>query len=98
MGELKITPIVPDEDESSSREPRRRRTTAPVVRPKRPSDPRVVNEDANGDVKSPEEPDFDPQAVEDEVKRRYGLDKVKVTEVPRSRSGAKFHRTGISRK
>src|SRR5947208_2431974 len=97
MAELKIVPIVPEEDEDN--EPRKRAratgTRKPRAQGSSQAGPRISAEEPAED---PALPEFDPQAVEDEVKRRYGIDKVKVTEVTRSRSGANCHKTGATRK
>jgi len=98
MAELKITPIVPvDEDD----EPAARKKRAPAA-PRKPRDPsaRASGPSINGEeVVDPSEPEFDPKAVADEVKKRYGIDApLKVSEVKRSRSGVKSHKTGATRR
>lgn len=96
MAELKITPVVPVDDDD---EPvRKKRAPAAPRKPRDPSArtaPRVEGEE----VVDPSEPEFDPKAVSDEVKKRYGIDgPLKVSEVKRSRSGVKSHKTGATRR
>lgn len=99
MAELKITPIVPvDEDDVPAR---KKRAPAAPRKPREPGERATASSRAadNEPVIDPSEPEFDPQAVEDEVKRRYGIDaKLKVVEVKRSRSGVKSMKTGASRR
>ena len=97
MAELKIVPIVPEEDEDNEPVKKRARATGtrkPRAERSSEAGPRIEADPAA----DPELPEFDPQAVEDEVKKRYNIDKVKVTELGRSRSGANCHKTGATRK
>jgi hypothetical protein len=95
MAELKITPIVPhDEDDEPAA--RKKRAAAPR-KPRDPAAARTASIEGT-ELADPEKPEFDERAVSDEVKRRYGLDQVKVTEVKRSRSGVKSHKTGATRR
>jgi hypothetical protein len=98
MPELKITPIVPEDDEPQ----RGRRPSKGSSRSRSANDdegsssPRIMASQASEPVG--EEEEFDAKAVEEEVKRRYGMDAVKVSQVKRSRSGANVHKTGSTRK
>jgi len=98
MAELKITPIVPDDDDEK---PRPRRGSHPGQNKKSDDSGRKPTIKAtNGEHldEAEEEEEFDPKAVEEEVKKRYGIDRVKVTKLSRSRSGAGSHKTGSTRK
>lgn len=95
MAELKITPIVPQDDDDA---PAARKKRA-AASPRKPRDPAARSATIEAtEMPDPEKPEFDADAVSDEVKRRYGLDKVKVSEVKRSRSGVKSHKTGATRR
>lgn len=97
MAELKITPIVPMDDDDG---PATRKKRVPAA-PRKPREPgaRTSSRVDSEPVIDPTEPDFDPKAVEDEVKKRYGIDaKLKVVEVKRSRSGVNSHKTGATRR
>ena len=98
MAELKITPIVPMDDDDG---PATRKKRVPAA-PRKPREPGARTASSRTDsepVIDPTEPDFDPKAVEDEVKKRYGIDaKLKVVEVKRSRSGVNSHKTGATRR
>lgn len=96
MAELKITPIVPQDDDDAPAA-RKKRAPAGPRKPRDPAAPRSATIEAT-EVPDPEKPEFDANAVSDEVKRRYGLDQVKVSEVKRSRSGVKSHKTGATRR
>lgn len=101
MAELKIVPIIPDEDD----EPRSRRSSA-RSNTKAPRVPKADGDSPKrGSRKSTEAPPPDPSlkpmdstAVADEVRERYRMDKVKVEDLGRSRVGIKSHKTGATRR
>jgi hypothetical protein len=101
MAELKITPIIPDEDDLDGEPKRRRRSPANASRGPagrstgaRRSDPA----DPEEPPPAPDESIFDPEAVKDEVCRRYRMSNARVTRLTRSRSGTKSHKTGATRR
>lgn len=100
MAELKITPIVPVDDDDAPA--RRRKAPAAAKKAREPRERTASSRSVDNEpVIDPSEPEFDPKAVADEVKRRYGIEggaSLKVTEVKRSRSGVNSHKTGNSKR
>ena len=105
MAELKITGMIPvDPDDAPARKPKKA-ATATTRKAREPRNSTGTPSSSGGsrsndeEIVDPSEPEFDAKAVEDEVKKRYGLETpLKVTEVKRSRSGVKAHRTGATRR